>query len=184
MHAQVKDSTEALRKLTDAQNERTALCFFDSPLIQHTPEVAQYRLAITQKMLERAGFASSSTIDLGGSEGTDDSIGGVGNGVAGLGVGGTTETPRTAAGPAAGARAPGALAAPSRADGTSASALAAASAAKSAVARVRQQQKTAAGRSSMETKRQAALAQLGRTPATTRFLDEESESTDNDDDSE
>ena len=114
--------------------------FFDSPLMRHTPEAARYRLAITQKMLERAGLASSSTIDLGGSEGTCDSIGGVGNGLAGLGVGGTTETPRTAAGPAAGARAPpapGALAAPSGADGTSASALAAASAAKSAVARVR-----------------------------------------------
>ena len=187
MDAQVKDSTEALRKLTDAQNERTALCFFDSPLMRHTPEAARYRLAITQKMLERAGLASSSTIDLGGSEGTDDSIGGVGNGVAGLGVGGTTETPRTAAGPAAGARAPpapGALAAPLGADGTSASALAAASAAKSAVARVRQQQKTAAGRRSMETKRQAAVAQAARTPATTRHLDEENESTDDDDDSE
>ena len=116
-----------------------------------------------------------------------DSIGGVENGVAALGVGGTTETPRTAAGPAAGARAPpapGALVAPSGAGGTSASALAAASAAKTAVARVRQQQETAAGRSSMETKRQAATAQLARLPATNRFLDEESESTDNDDDSE
>jgi len=187
MDAQAKNSTAAFRKLTDAQNERTSLRFFDSPLMWHTPEAARYRLAITQKMLERAGLASSSTIDLGGSEGTDDSIGGVGSGVAGLGVGCTTETPRAAAGPAAGARAPpapGALVAPSGADGTSASALAAASAAKTAVARVRQQQETAAGRSSMETKRQAAAAQLARLPATNRFLDEESESTDNDDDSE
>jgi len=187
MDAQVKDSTEALRKLTEAQNERTALCFFDSPLMRHIPAATRYRLAITQKILERAGFASSSTIDLGGSEGTDDSIGGVRNGVAALGVGGTTATPRTAAGPAAGAPAPpaqGALAAPSGADGTSASALAAASAARSAVARVRQQQKTAAGRRSMETKRQAAVAQLVCTTATTRLLDEESDSKDDEDDAE
>jgi len=171
----------------DAQNERTALCVVESPLMRHTPEAARYRLPITQKMLQRARLASSSTIDFGGSEGTDDSTGGAGNGVAGLVVGGTTKTPRTAAGPAVGARAPpapGALAAPSGADGTSSSALAAASAAKSAVARVRQQQKTSAGRRSMKTKRQAAAAQLARTPATKHLLDEESVSTDNDDDSE
>jgi len=140
MDAQVKDSTEALCKLTDAQNNRTALCFLDSLLMRHTPEAARCRLAITQKMLERAVLASTSTIDFAGSDGTDDSIGGVGSGVAGLGVGGTTGTPRTAAGPAAGARAPsapGALAALSGGDETSASALAAASAAESAVARVR-----------------------------------------------
>jgi len=130
---------------------------------------------------------SSSAIDLGGSQGTDDSIAGEWKGVAGLGVGGTTGTPRTAACPAAGARAPpvpGALAAPSGAEGTSASALAAASAPKSAVARVRQKQMTAAGISSMETKRQEAADQLARTPATTGLLVEESESTDNDDDTE
>jgi len=155
--------------------------------MRHTPEAARYRLAITKKMLERAGLASSSSIYLGGSGGTDVSIGGVGNGVAGLGVGGTTETPRTVAGSATGARAPPApraLPTPSGGDGTSASALAAASAAKSAVTRVRQQQKTAAGRRSMDTKRQAAAAQLARTRATNRLLDEESEFTDNDDESE
>jgi len=85
--------------------------------------------------------ASSSAIDVGGGEGTDDSIGGVGDGVACLGVDSLTETVRAAAGPAAGARAPpgrGALAAPFGADGTSASALAAAAAAKAAPAHVRQ----------------------------------------------
>jgi len=68
MKAQVKDSTDALQKRTDAQHQRTALCVFDSPLMRHTPEAARYRLAITQKMLERAGLASLSTIDLGRSE--------------------------------------------------------------------------------------------------------------------
>jgi len=117
--------------------------------MRRTPGAARYRLAMTQVILERAGLVSSSTIDLGEIEGTDDSIGGVGNDVVGLGVGGTTEKPRTGAGPAAGARAraaPGALAAPSGADWIFASALAAASAAKSVVARVRQQQQSAAGR--------------------------------------
>jgi len=184
--AQVKASTDALQKLTDAQHERTALCFFDSLLMRHTPEAAQYRLAITQKMLKRAGLASSSVIDFGGSEGTNDSIGGVGSGVAGLGVHGSMETQRTAAGPAAGARAPpapGALEAPLGADGASASALTAASVAKSAAARVCQQHKTAAGRRSIKTKRQAAAVQLARTPATNRPFDDESESTENEDDS-
>jgi len=36
MDAQVKASTRALHKLTDAHHERTALCFFDSPLMRHT----------------------------------------------------------------------------------------------------------------------------------------------------
>jgi len=66
MDAQVKASTEALNKLTDSQHERTALFFFDSPLMRHNPEAARYRLAITQKMLERAGVASSSVTDVGG----------------------------------------------------------------------------------------------------------------------
>jgi len=43
MDAQVKDSTEALRKLTDAQNDRTALWFLDSSLMRHTPEAARYQ---------------------------------------------------------------------------------------------------------------------------------------------
>jgi len=183
MEAQVEASTNALQKLTDAQHERTAFCFLDSILMRHFPEAARYRLAITRKMLERAGLESSSIIDFGGSEGTDDSIGGVGNGVAGLDVHSPMETPLTAAGPAAGARAPPAPGALEGADGASASALAAASAAKSAAARVCQQYKTAAGRRSMETKRQAAAAQLARTPATNRPFDDESESTENDDDS-
>jgi len=186
MDAQVKESTEALQNLTDAQRERSALCVFDSLLMRHTPEAGRYGLANTQKTLELAGLASSSTIDLGGSEGTDDSIGGVGSGVACLDVGGTTETPRTATGPTAGARAPPvprALAALLGAPGTSKSDMAAGSAAKSAVVRVHQRHQTAAVRRSIETKRHASAAQLARTPATTRLLDDESESTDIEDDS-
>jgi len=110
-----------------------------------------------QKMLERAGLEIFSTIDLGGSEGAENCIGGVGKCVAGLGVDGPKETQRTAAGHAAGARAPpapGALEVPLGADGVPASSLAAAaSAAKSAAAHVRKKHETDAGRRSMETKR-------------------------------
>jgi len=187
MDALVKASTDALHELTDAQHERTALCFFDSPLMRRTPEAARYRLAITPKMLERAGVASSSAIDVEGGEGTDDSIVGVGDGDAGLGVDNSKGTLRAAAGPAVGARAPpgrGALAAPLGADGSSASALAAAAGAKAAPAHVRQHAKTGAGRRSLEAERQAAAAQLARSPNTTRNLDEDSESLDDSDDSE
>jgi len=185
MVAQVKASTEALHKLTDAQHERTAFCFSDSPLMRHTPEAVRYRLAITQNIMEPSGVASSSAIDVGGSEGTDDSIGGVGDGVAGLGVDSSTGTVRATAGPAAGARASpgrGALAAPMGADATSASALASAAAAKAAPTHVRRQSKTGTGRRSLETKRQAAAAQLARSTKTTRNLDEESESSNDSDD--
>jgi len=101
MDAQVKAGTEALQKLTAAQRERTALFFVDSPLMRQPPEAARHRLAITQKMLERAGGTSSSAKDVGGGEGTHDFIGGVGDGVAGLGVDSSTGTVRATAGPAA-----------------------------------------------------------------------------------
>ena len=179
MDAQVKASTEALHKLTDAQHERTALCYFDSPLMRPTPEAARYRLAITQMMLERGGVASASAIDVGGGDGTHDSVGGLSDGVAGLGVDIPTGTVRATAGPAVGARAPpgkGALAAPLGADGTSTSDLAEAAAAKAAPAYVRRQSKTGARRRSLETKRRAAAAQLARSPNTIRKLEEDSES--------
>jgi len=123
----------------------------------------------------------------GGCEGTDDSIGGVGDGFAGLGVDSSTEKVRAAAAPAAGARAPpgrGALAAPLDKYGTSESALAAAAAAKAAPAHVRRQAKPGAGRRSLKTKRQAAAAQPARSTNTTRYLDEDSESSNKSDDSE
>jgi len=155
--------------------------------MRNTPEEAISQLATTQKMLERAGLASSSAIAVAGGEGTNGSIGGVGDGVAGLGVDGSTETVRAAAGPAAGARAPpgrGALAAPLGADGTPESALEAAAAAKAAPAHVCRQAKTGAGRRSLETKQQAAAAQLARSPSTPLNLDEDSESSNDSDDSE
>jgi len=187
MDAQVKANTEALHNLTDAQHERTTLFFFELPLMRHTPEAGRYRLAIAQNMLERAGVARSSAIDVGGGEGTDDSIDCVGDGIADLGVDSSTGTVRAAAGPAAEARAQpgrGALAAPLGADGTFASALAAAAAAKAAPAHVRRQAKTVAGRRSLETKLQAAAAQLALSPNMTRNLDEDSESSNDSDDSE
>ena len=64
--AQVKAITELLHKLTDAQHERTALCFLYSPLMRPSPEAARYLLGIIQKMLARAAVASSSAIDVGG----------------------------------------------------------------------------------------------------------------------
>jgi len=111
----------------------------------------------------------------------------VGDGVAGLGVDCSAGTVRAAAGPAAGAQEPPGrrtLAAPLGADVASASTLAAAAAAKAAPAHVRRQAKTGAGRRSLETKRQAAAAQLERSPNTTHNLDEGSESSTNSDDSE
>jgi len=113
-----------------------------------------------------------------GGEGTDDSIGGVGDGVAGVGVDSSKGTVRATAGPAAGALAPpgqGALAALVKADGPSASALAAAAAAKAAPTHVRRQSKTGAGRRMLDTKRREAAAQLARSPNTIRNLEEESE---------
>jgi len=58
MEKQVKASTTAVDKLTVAQQERTALCFFDSPAMRHTPEAAQYRQAVMRKMMQAAGLAA------------------------------------------------------------------------------------------------------------------------------
>jgi len=59
MEKQVKASTSAVDKLTSAQQERTALCFFDPPAMRHTPEAAKYRQAVMQKMMASAGFAAA-----------------------------------------------------------------------------------------------------------------------------
>jgi len=56
MEKQVQPSASALDKLTDAQNERNALCLFDSPAMRDTPKAARYRAAVTRKMMERAGI--------------------------------------------------------------------------------------------------------------------------------
>ena len=56
---QVKASTAAVEKLTVAQQERTSICFFDSPAMRDTPEAAQYRHAVMRKMIQAAGLAAS-----------------------------------------------------------------------------------------------------------------------------
>jgi len=60
MEKQVKASTAAVDKLTAVQQERTALCFLDSPAMRHTPEAAKYRKAVMQKMMASAGLAAAS----------------------------------------------------------------------------------------------------------------------------
>jgi len=50
MEKQVKASTAAVDKLTVAQQDRTALCFFDAPVMRHTPAAAQYRQAVMIKV--------------------------------------------------------------------------------------------------------------------------------------
>jgi len=57
MEREVKTSKAAVDKLTAAQQERTALCFFDSPAMRNTPEAAKYRRAVMQKMMAGAGLA-------------------------------------------------------------------------------------------------------------------------------
>jgi len=58
MEKQVKARTKAVDKLTVAQQERTALCFFDAPAMRHTPEAAQYRKALMRMMMQAAGLAA------------------------------------------------------------------------------------------------------------------------------
>jgi len=56
MEREVRASTTAVDKLTAAQQERTALCFLDPPAMRNTPEAANYRRAVMQKMMESAGW--------------------------------------------------------------------------------------------------------------------------------
>jgi len=57
MEREIKASTAAVDKLTAAQQERTALCFFDSPAMRNTQEAAKYGRAVMQKMMASAGLA-------------------------------------------------------------------------------------------------------------------------------
>jgi len=59
MEKLAKASTAAVDKLTAAQQERTALCFFASRAMRHTPEAAEYRQAVMQKMMASAGHAAA-----------------------------------------------------------------------------------------------------------------------------
>jgi len=103
---QVQASTDALAKLTAAQHERTALCFFESPSMRNTLEAARYRQAVVNKMLQSAGLSVGSTSGAGGAAGVDESVDGLMGGVAGLGVRDSSLTAPPGASPAAGAPAP------------------------------------------------------------------------------
>ena len=54
METHMKTSTKALDRLQDAQPERTAPCFFDSPESDITREAAEYWGVVMRKMLSRA----------------------------------------------------------------------------------------------------------------------------------
>jgi len=57
MEREVKASTAAVDRLTAAQKERTVLCFFDATAMRNTSGAAEYRRAVMQKMMARAGLA-------------------------------------------------------------------------------------------------------------------------------
>jgi len=59
MDMQVKATTAAVEKLIVAQQERSALCFFDSPAMHHTPEAAENRQVALRKMMQSAGVAAA-----------------------------------------------------------------------------------------------------------------------------
>ena len=59
MEKQVKASTAAVETLTVAQEERTALCLFDSPAMRHTPDAAKSWQAVLRKMMKSAGLAAA-----------------------------------------------------------------------------------------------------------------------------
>jgi len=59
MEKQATASTAAVDTLTAAQQERTALCVFDSPSMRQTPKAAKYHQAVMQKMMASAGLAAA-----------------------------------------------------------------------------------------------------------------------------
>jgi len=56
---QIKAIAAGVDKLTVAQQERTALRFFDSPAMRHMPKAAQYRQAVMLNMTQAAGVAAA-----------------------------------------------------------------------------------------------------------------------------
>jgi len=115
MEKQVKASTAAVDKLAVAHQERTALCFFDSPAMRKTPEAAMYRQAVLRKMMKSASMeatpAPPASSELGTANVADQiHVLEVDDGVAALDVTSTaadaTSSALTDAGPAAGANAP------------------------------------------------------------------------------
>ena len=173
---QVQASTDALAKLTAAQHERTALCFFESPSMRNTPEAARYRQAVVNKMLQSAGVSVGSTSSAGGAAGVDESVDGLNGGVAGLGVRDSSLTTPPDASPAAGAPAPPARGAPA-APGTAAAAAVSAPAARAVTGAAERpgQRASVAGRKAQASKEQAAKEVLVRKLRTTHDLDDSDE---------
>jgi len=82
MVKQMETCTQALDRLTAAQQEHTALCFFDPPAMRNTPEFAQYRCAVMPKMPARAGALQDSASEgaANNSEGAESSVKNASNG--------------------------------------------------------------------------------------------------------
>jgi len=189
MEKQVKASTAAVDKLAVAQQERTALCFFDSPAMRNTPEAAKYRQAVLRKMMKCAGMeaapAPPASSELGTGNVADEiHVVEVDDGVAALDV---TSTPADAtssalpdAGTAAGANAPPGREPPA----APVAGRPAADRALAAVAAKRTASKTPGngeggyrrGRNSQAAKQHAASAALKQQLKTTRGLEQTSES--------
>jgi len=189
MERQVKASTAAVDKLTVAQQERTALCFVDSPAIRHTPEAAKCRQAVLRTMMQSAGLAAarapapppepptSSAVD-------EINVVEVDDGVADMDVtppaADASSSAPPAFGSAAGAKAPPGgdpPAAPVATDTAGTAALAAEAASPAApAARGNGGGDNQRGRKSQATKQRAASAALRRQLDTSRGLDYISES--------
>jgi len=189
MEKQVKTSTAAVDELTVAQQERTALCFFDSPAMRHTPEATKYRQAVLRKMMQSVGLAaapapapppepptSRAVVEI--------NIVEVDDGVPDMDVtppaADASSSPPPAAGSAAGANAPpeeDPPAAPVAADNDGATALAAEAASPAAPpARGNGGGDNQRGRESQAAMQWAASAALSKKLDTTRGLDHSSES--------
>jgi len=189
MERQVKASTAAVDKLTVAQQERTALCFFDSPAMRHTPEAAKYRQAVMRKMMQAAGLAAPpapapSPAPPAHSAVDEINVVEVDDGVADMDVtppaADASSSAPPAAGSAAGANAPPGEdppAAPVAADTAGTTALAAEAASPAAPpARGNGGGDNQRGRKSQAAKQRAASAALSKQLDTTRGLDHSSES--------
>ena len=189
MEKQVKASTAAVDKLTVAQQERTALCFFDSPSMRHTPEAAQYRQAVMLKMMQAAGLAAPpapapTPAPPARSAAKKIHVVEVGDGVAAMEVttlaADASSSAPPAAGSAAGANAPPGEDPPAArvaADTAAATALAAGAKSPAAPpARGSRGGDNQRGRKSQAAKQRAASAALSKQLDTTRGLDQSSES--------
>jgi len=188
MEKQVKESTAAVDKLTVAQQERTALCSFDSAAMRHTPEAAQYRQAVMLKMMQAAGPAAPpapapTPTPPARSAAQKIHVVEVGDGVAAMEVttlaADASSSAPLAAGSAAGAHAPPGKDPPAArvaADTAAATALAAEAKSPAAPPARGSGGGDHRGRKSQAAKQRAASAALNKQLDTTRGLDQNSES--------